>query len=266
MVQFIGILNVTPDSFSDGGRFLDPHTALQQAGRLFADGAALVDVGAQATNPFVQPISADEEWARLTAILTVLLKEYSGRMSIDTFHPEVADKALQFGPVIINDVTTFRNPQLIEGVARHQAECIVSHLPLAATSIEDAHKNYRIDSAQQVLDELMQQRHKLLAAGVKAEDIWLDPGIGFGKTMRLNWELLHFPTMLPKDQKVVIGFSRKRFLATDPQTGEQIRGADKLDTDRNVEAAKIAIEASAGHQLYLRVHEIEPYKPLIGIG
>ncbi len=263
MVRLIGILNVTPDSFSDGGRFFTPVNALTQAKQLFADGAALIDVGAQATNPFVQPILADEEWARLAQVLPALLNEFPGRLSLDTFNPEVAEKALALGDIIINDVTTFRNPKLIDVIASHQSACIISHLPLAATSIQDAHQNYKIDSAQQVLDELMQQRQKLLDAGVKPGKIMLDPGIGFGKTMRLNWELLSFAQLVLEDQAVVIGFSRKRFLATDQSSGEPLPGADKLSKERNLEAATIAVQSSKDRPLYLRVHDVDWYKELM---
>ncbi len=263
MVQLIGILNVTPDSFSDGGQFFTPDNALKQAKKLLADGVALIDAGAQATNPFVQQITADEEWARLAQVLPQLIQEFPGRISLDTFVPTIADKALALGPVIINDIMTFRNPELTKVAATYQATCIVSHLALAATSAQDAHKNYQIDSAQQVLDELMQQRQKLLDAGLKPEYIWLDPGIGFGKTMRLNWELLEFAKLVPQDQTMVIGFSRKRFLATDSQTGEPVEGADKLDSARNFEAAKIVAESAANHQVYIRVHEPKLYTELI---
>ncbi len=265
MVSFIGILNITPDSFSDGGKFLDPVVALTQARKLFADGAGIVDIGSQATNPFVEPISADEEWARLKSILPILNKEFHGRLSLDTFHPEVAEKALRLGPFIINDVTTFRNPSLVEVAARHKATCIVSHLPLQASSIKDAHDNFRMDSAKEVKQELLQQRQIILNAGVSSSDIWLDPGVGFGKTMRLNWELLRFASLLPNNQTVVIGHSKKRFLATDTKTGELLTDANKLKVskDRNLEAAMIAVQASKNHQLYLRVHDVSWYEDLL---
>ncbi len=264
MVELIGILNVTPDSFSDGGKFLDPTKAVAQANKLFADGANIVDIGAEATNPFVEPISANEEWDRLKEVLPALMEQFPGRLSLDTYHPQTAQKALDIGPIIINDVTTFRDSKLIEVVARHKAKCIVSHMPLAATSINDAHSNFHIDNGDQVKDELLAQRHKLLDAGLPPQNIILDPGIGFGKTMRLNWELLSFAKLFPTPQAIALGHSRKRFLATDEKTGKPLPEPEKLKNSRvrNLKAAGIAITASKQHKFYLRVHDVSLYDDL----
>jgi dihydropteroate synthase len=253
-VQLVGILNVTPDSFSDGGLFFDSKKALAQAQKLFDYGAVILDIGAEATNPKVEPISATEEWERLKNVLPELIQKFPGRLSLDTYHPETAERVLKLGPIIINDVTTFKNPKLIEVVARHKAICIVSHLPLAASSIKDAHANFHIDDAAQVKNELLQQRQALIDAGLPAANIILDPGIGFGKTMRLNWELLEFARLVP-DAIVMLGASRKRFLGTNPHTGIPLPNSEELRADpkSSLEAAQIAARAGAK---YVRVHDV----------
>lgn len=253
-VVLVGILNVTPDSFSDGGQFMTAKTALAQAERLIANGAGLLDLGAEATNPFVKPITAKEEIRRLKSILPVLTKKYPGIISVDTYHHETAEFVLNLGDVIINDVTTFRDPAMREVVVRHKAQVIVSHMPLAATSIIQAHHDTTIslNDVNAVKDELLAQIHKLLSAGLPADNIIADPGIGFGKTMTTNKELLEFAKVLP-DFPVLIGHSRKRFIQ------EAMGANDKTDVATNQQAGRIAAEAGAR---YLRVHDPENYRSL----
>src|SRR4051812_25017759 len=105
MVKLVGILNVTPDSFSDGNLFIEPDKAISQAEKLFKDGASLVDVGAESTRPGAEPISFETEWRRLEPVLKALVKRFPGQLSVDTYHPETAERALVLGDVIINDVT-----------------------------------------------------------------------------------------------------------------------------------------------------------------
>ncbi len=247
-LQLVGVLNVTPDSFSDGGKFLDPKSAIKQAEKLFSDGATIVDIGAESTNPWSSPLTAEQEWQRLELILPELMKHFPGKMSLDTYHPETAKQALEMGPIIINDVTMFRNPALIQIVVRYQARCIVAHLSPASLTIADAHKNPRTTTLKQVKDELLAKRDELIAKGLPAEKIILDPGIGFGKTMELNRQLLKFPKEVPGIE-VLIGHSRKRFL-----------GEHRMEIGPNVEAAKIAIAAGAH---YLRVHDVKAHKGLL---
>jgi dihydropteroate synthase len=190
MTQIIGILNVTPDSFSDGGLFDDFEAATKQADEMFKYGAALVDVGAESTRPGARQLTAAEEWHRLSPILTYLLKKYPGMVSVDTYHPETAEMALQAGDVIINDVTGMNSPGMVEVVARHKARCIISHLPGA--DIQAAHKAAPANTVEQVKADLLNQAALLESKGVPHDNIWLDPGIGFGKTMELNAKLLDF--------------------------------------------------------------------------
>lgn len=248
-VKLVGILNITPDSFYDGGKFTGAQAALDHAKELFARGAALVDVGAEATNPWAHPITAVEEWERLKKVLPELIRAYPGRLSIDTYHPETAERALAIGPVIINDVTMFRNPAMISIVAKHKCGCIVSHIP--DITIPEAHAHAELSDIDVVKVELLAKYDELVAASVPADGIILDPGIGFGKTMALNIKLLRFAEHMPNKQ-VMIGHSNKRVIAV-------MSGKDKTDLEANLAAAKIAIESGA---TYLRVHDVAAHAQL----
>lgn len=247
MTQLVGILNITPDSFSDGGQFTTLETAIAQAEQLFEDGAALVDIGAESTRPNATPLTADEEWVRLEPVLAELLELYPDRLSVDTYHPETAKRALAMGDVIINDVTGMNNPAMRAVVAEHYARCIISHLH--GRNVQAAHQGKLVASKQQVIDELLASVAKLEKLGFDRRHIILDPGIGFGKTPALNHELLTFAADVP-DYPVMIGYSRKRFL-----------GDNRMELEPNLEAGRIAITAGAA---YLRVHDVAGHHQLLG--
>ncbi len=246
--ELVGILNVTPDSFSDGGLFLDPQNAITQADKLFADGASLIDVGAESTNPWSSPLTAVEEWQRLEPVLKILVQKYPGKLSVDTYHAETAEKAIKAGVTIINDVTMYRHLEMIKIVAKFKdVVCIVSHLSPKSRSIADAHKNPRTTTVEQIKSELLAKRDELISSGVQPDHIFLDPGIGFGKTMELNKKLLSFAKEVP-NISVMIGYSRKRFL-----------GENRMELKPNIEAGKIVIKSGAR---YLRVHDVASHRPL----
>lgn len=260
-VQLVGILNVTPDSFSDGGLFVELARALKHAEQLFTDGASIVDVGAESTNPKKSepPLTSQQELARLLPVLRELIQAHPGQISIDSYHPEtIAALAEEFGPnFIANDVTGMNNPAMREVVAQYGLRCVISHLPAKfGTDIQAAHHDEKLSEITIVKEELLARRQELIKLGLAAEKIILDPGIGFGKTMQLNWELLKFPELVP-GIPVMIGYSRKRFLATDPKTGELLHGINRYSKEVNLGAAEIAVAAGAH---YLRVHEIVVYK------
>jgi len=244
MVQLVGILNVTPDSFSDGGNFLIPEAAIKQAEQLFADGASIVDIGAESTRPNAEALTEIREWERLAPILKILVSKYPGKMSLDTYHSATVKRAWEIGPVIVNDVTGFKDPVMRELVASLQATVIISHLPSGMT-IQQAHETTPADSVQQIKDELLARATMLEEMGLSRDNIILDPGIGFGKTPELNTELLTFAKYVPQYQ-VMIGYSRKRFL-----------GETRMQLEPNIQAAKIAIKSGA---VYLRVHDVKGHK------
>lgn len=249
-VQLVGILNVTPDSFSDGGKFVDPQKALEQAERLFADGASMVDVGGESTNPRSMPLTWQEEWSRIKDVLAVLIPKYPGQISVDSYHPETLRHAAAIGPFIINDVTGFNNPAMIAVAAELQLPIIVSHLPSKfGVDIAAAHKSHEpLTTVAEVKAELLDREATLIAAGVAPGNIILDPGIGFGKSMELNAQLVEFVRELPGKQ-VMIGYSRKRFL-----------GNERMEIAPNLAAAKRAIATGA---TYLRVHDVKSHTMLV---
>lgn len=239
MFKLVGILNVTPDSFSDGGIYNQPDNAILRAKQLFKDGASVVDIGAESTRPSAKPLSDSAEWSRLTPILQVLLARYPGKISLDSYHPMTIKKALSLGPVIVNDVSGLNNPEMVEVVCALKPNIVISHLP--DMDIQEAHRQKPVTSVSQVRNDLLQKASLLERRGVPHESIILDPGIGFGKTMELNWELLQFAEQVP-DYDVMVGYSRKRFL-----------GELRMELTTNIEAGKIAIAHGAK---YLRVHDV----------
>lgn len=254
MTKIFGILNITPDSFSDGGRYLDPLEALKQAQKLIQAGADYIDVGAQSTRPGAKMIDWKEEWERLEPILEKLIQAYPGKISLDTFRAEIAEKFIELGGTILNDVTGFQDPKMRE-VAKKlflqplniSSSCpaspvvIINHFP--GRTVEEVHEQ-KMSSIKKVKEDLLERKQKLIQEGIPAQAIILDPGIGFGKTVELNRKLLEFAKELP-EEKILIGHSRKRFL-----------GENRFDPSVNLAAGKKALEAGAA---FLRVHELDGY-------
>ena len=246
MVQLVGILNITPDSFSDGGLFFDVKKAIKQAEQLFDDGASIVDVGAESTRPNAMAITANQEWERLEPVLNALIPRYPGKISVDSYRPETIMRANAIGPVMINDITGLNNPAMVDVVAGLDATVIISHLP--GIDIQKAHSGKLVDSVKKVKKDLLEKTQLLEDKGLKNHQIILDPGIGFGKTMELNNELLKFAEQVP-GYSVIIGYSRKRFL-----------GEKRMDLAPNLEAGKIAIASGAA---YIRIHDVAGHKQLL---
>lgn len=236
-VKLLGVLNITPDSFSDGGLYTNTDTALAYATQLFANGATWVDVGAESTKPGAVAITPDEEWARLEPILPVLLQKYPGRISLDTRHPETAQRFCAAGGTVINDVSGGINPNMLRVAAEQSATIILNHFPAADPT---AVHSVEIDSLAQVLSDLNCMYHTAVEAGIAEDKIILDPGIGFGKTMRLNWQLLTVPSIL-KTKQILIGHSKKRFM-----------GDTRFEPEMNQLVAKMAAQMGAA---WLRVHD-----------
>jgi dihydropteroate synthase len=246
MVQLVGILNITPDSFSDGDMFLDPEKAVRHAEQLLSDGAALVDIGAESTRPGAKPVSPAEEWKRLQFVLEWFSNLYPGRLSLDTYHPETAARALALREFVINDITGMSNPAMVDVVTEHEARCIVGHVP--GSDIQAAHQGELIGDIQVVVDDLLAKADMLQSHGLKHSQIILDPGIGFGKTQELNEKLLEFAKYTP-EYEVMIGYSRKRFL-----------GDKRMELETNLAAGRKAIAAGAA---YLRVHDVAGHRQLL---
>ncbi|MDX1534203.1 MAG: dihydropteroate synthase, partial [Thermoplasmata archaeon] len=184
----MGILNVTPDSFADGGRFEDPEAAIAHARTLVDEGAAVVDIGAESTRPGSDPVSAEEEWKRLEPVLAGVVDQVDVPVSVDTYKPETAAKALDLGATMVNDVTGLRDPKMIALVAQHDVPVVLMHMLRDPKTMQE---NPTYEDV--VADVLRFLRSRIAAAeegGVNPERLVVDPGIGFGKTVEHNLQLV----------------------------------------------------------------------------
>lgn len=210
-----GILNVTPDSFSDGGDFFDPETAARQAEILFDEGAHVVDVGGESTRPGSDPVSEEEEIRRVVPVVGKILESRPGAVvSVDTYRASTAEAALDAGARIVNDVTALRgDPRMASLVADAGCPVVLMHM-LGEPKTMQREPHYE-DVTREVRDFLSQRADHAVAAGVKPENIVLDPGIGFGKTLDHNLALLrHLDVIVDLGFPVLLGASRKRFIGT----------------------------------------------------
>jgi len=223
----MGVLNVTPDSFSDGGRFLAPARAVEHALSLEAAGAHLIDIGAESTRPGSLPVSATEEIARLLPVLTALRGKLRIPISVDTRKAVVAEMALAAGAELLNDVSGLRNePRLAEVAARARAPLILMHSRRTPQTMQKG--PFARDVVKDVLSGLRHSIAIARRAGVRKSQIVIDPGIGFGKTFRQNYQLLAaLPALAKLGFPVLVGTSRKGFLAA-PGGEKGPRPADRI--------------------------------------
>lgn len=258
--QLFGILNYTPDSFFDGGKSFTIDAALAAAQKLLDDGADYIDVGAEATNPFVKAITAQQEIERLSPILPSLLKRFPDKISLDTYHAKTLEWALRYGAPILNDVSGFSDTNMPKLVAEHNLQCVVGHLPPEAHGIPVDSHNFKMENFDGVVSQLLLLAEQLQKQGIKKENIILDPNIGFGKSMKLNWQLLEFAKFVP-EYKVMIGHSNKRFLGCDSATGKPLENGQELrySAEQNIRAAQTATNVGT---TYLRIHSPKLYTGL----
>ena len=221
----MGVINVTPDSFSDGGEWLDPAAAAAHGRALVAQGAAILDIGGESTRPGAKPVDEAEELARVVPVLE-LLAGVDARLSIDTSKATVAAAALDAGASIVNDVTALRgDPAMAALIAERRCDCCLMHM-LGEPRTMQSDPRYD-DVVDDVKAFLAQRLQFALAQGIAAERIWLDPGIGFGKTVEHNLELLRrLDELLELGRPIVIGTSRKSFIGriTGREAHERVPG------------------------------------------
>jgi dihydropteroate synthase len=248
----MGIVNVTPDSFSDGGEYLDVPAAIEHGLKLEADGAAILDIGGESTRPGAEPVSESDELGRVLPVIEGLRGAGAeARISIDTSKAAVAEAALQAGASLVNDVTALRgDPDMVGVVAEHDVECCLMHmLGRPRTMQENPHYDEVVSDVKGFLDARMSFA---VAHGVAEERILLDPGIGFGKTDVHNLELIcRLNELTELGRPIVIGTSRKSFLGR--LTGRPVQ--DRL-------AATIATNVIAyerGARIF-RVHDVAPVR------
>lgn len=244
----MGIVNVTPDSFSDGGRFFDAAAAVAHGIELAEHGADLLDIGGESTRPYAQSVPADEELRRVAPVIERLAREVAIPLSIDTSKAVVAREAIDAGAAIINDITGLADPAMIETAAESGAGVCVMHMRGTPRSMQDA-PAYG-DVVAEVGAFLRQRRDALVGQGIPRDCIALDPGIGFGKTAEHNLQLLrHAAELHALGQPVLVGHSRKQFIG-------HVLADLRADRLAGTIGAALAL-ARSGVQI-LRVHDVEP--------
>ncbi|HEX8233508.1 MAG TPA: dihydropteroate synthase [Caulobacteraceae bacterium] len=245
----MGVVNVTPDSFSDGGFFLDADAAVAQARRLIAEGADILDIGGESTRPGAAPVSVQEELARVLPVIEAVRRESAIAVSIDTMKPEAARAAMAAGASIWNDVTALRHaPASPVMAAELGCDVVLMHMQGEPRTMQDAPR-YE-DVMREVRDFLAGRAEAAMAAGVRREAIRLDPGIGFGKTLAHNLALLrNLPTLAELGFPLVLGVSRKRSIqAIDPTADDP---ADRLGG-----SLALALWCARHGASVLRVHDV----------
>ncbi|HVE68605.1 MAG TPA: dihydropteroate synthase [Solirubrobacteraceae bacterium] len=253
--RIMGVVNVTPDSFSDGGRFLDADAAVAHGERLAAEGADVLDVGGESTRPGAEPVDAQEELRRVVGVIERLAG--SGRqLSIDTSKAQVAGAALEAGATLVNDVTAFRaEPELAALVAQAGAECCLMHMLGDPRTMQD---DPRYDDVVSNVKAFLEARLAFaVAEGIPEERVMLDPGIGFGKTVEHNLALLRrLDELVALGRPVVVGTSRKSFLGRLTGAGVDDRLPGTIAT--NV----LALERGA---TVFRVHDVAPVRDALAV-
>jgi dihydropteroate synthase len=251
----MGVVNVTPDSFSDGGAFLDPARAIEHGLQLLAEGADLLDIGGESTRPGAAPLTPEEELRRVVPVVAGLRERCRAPLSIDTQHAEVARAALDAGATIVNDISAGRSdPRLLALVAERGAGFVAMHMQ---GSPRDMQREPRYtDVLAEVCEFLRERSTAALAAGVARAGLWIDPGIGFGKTLEHNLALLAGTRELAAlGPPLLVGVSRKSFVAA-LEKREGLAGSDPAERLGGTLAASL-FAARAGASI-LRAHDVAP--------
>jgi dihydropteroate synthase len=243
----MGIVNVTPDSFSDGGRFFDHSVAVEHAMSLVAEGADILDVGGESTRPGADPVAPDEELRRVVPVVAELAKKTAVPISVDTMKAEVARACLEAGAAIVNDVSGFRDPAMIDVANRHRAGVVVMHMPGTPATMQQ-NAQYA-DVVAEVTGYLQERLRVLGESGIPPEAVCLDPGIGFGKTHAHNLDLLaNLDAVARLGRPVCLGVSRKGFIG---------KLCGRALTERDAGSLAVACFAAArGTAHVLRVHDV----------
>jgi dihydropteroate synthase len=266
MPELWGVINVTPDSFSDGGRFLDAEAAIACGKRLLEQGADVLDVGGESSRPAgkaygdgCRTVSATEEIARVVPVVEQLAGELRARVSIDTVKPEVAEAALSAGACIVNDVRCAQNLALAEVAAAAGAEYVVMH-NRGRGEVRPPHTDYD-DVVSEVLEELLEGARRVEGAGVPRASVWLDPGLGFAKTAPQSVALLRSLGRFRKTgYRVLVGPSRKSFIG---ELAPNLSGGVPSADDRLGGTAAAVAHCVAARVEAVRVHDVHVMRQLI---
>ena len=246
-VLLMGVLNVTPDSFSDGGRFFDRDRAIEQGIKMAEEGAAIIDVGPESTRPGAQSVSATEQIRRAIPVIEKLSKKTTICISIDTTNYEVAKAALDAGANIINDITALADERMGQLAAKRKVPVILMHMQGTPRTMQVKPKYKNVTA--EVLKFLRDRAKRAEKFGIPKERIFIDPGIGFGKTVEHNLKLLaNLDKFVKTGLRILVGPSRKRFI------GKLIGKENPSDRVFGT-AAAVALCAAAGVSI-VRVHDV----------
>jgi len=243
----MGVLNVTPDSFSEGGEFFDTDRAIAHGLQMAADGAAIIDVGGESTRPGSEPIAASEQIERVIPVIEALSKKIDVPISIDTYNYEVAKAALEAGASMINDITALSDERMGELAVEQQVPVVLMHMQGEPATMQ-AEPKYD-DVVVEVLGFLLERAKHAEGFGIKKNRIFIDPGIGFGKTLEHNLLLLkNLDKFVLSGYRVCVGTSRKSFIG-------KITGKEKPAERIFGTAATVALCVAAGASV-VRVHNV----------
>jgi len=243
----MGVLNVTPDSFSDGGQFFDAGAAIEHGLRMVADGAAIIDVGGESTRPGSEGVSAEEQIRRVVPVIEGLRERTEVPVSIDTYNVEVAEAALKAGAVMINDITALGDERMVKLAAELGVPVVLMHMQGEPLTMQ-AEPKYK-DVVSEVLEFLVGRAKRAEARGIAKEKIFIDPGIGFGKTLEHNLSLLrNIDKFVASGYRVLVGTSRKSFIGA-------LTGKEKAAERIYGTAATVALCVALGVSV-VRVHDV----------
>ncbi len=244
----MGVLNVTPDSFSDGGRYFDPVTAVERAAQMIAEGAGIIDVGGESTRPGAEEVSVAAELQRVVPVIEAICSRHDVLVSVDTSKPEVMRAAVAAGAHIINDIRALNEPGALQAAALSGAAVCVMHMQGAPASMQAAPRYANV--VADVCAFLQQRVSACEQAGIDRQRILIDPGIGFGKSLHHNLELLAgLQAMQQLSLPVLVGVSRKSMIGAllDRPVGERLYGGLALATAAVLAGARI-----------IRAHDVAP--------
>ena len=243
----MGVLNVTPDSFSDGGRFLARDAALEQALNMAETGADLLDVGGESTRPGAKDVTVDEELDRVLPVIEGIRARTATPVSVDTSKPEVMEAAVAAGACLINDVRALRAPGALAAAAASGLPVVLMHMQGEPRTMQD--DPVYVDVVAEVLDFLLERARACEAAGIPREHVVLDPGFGFGKTLAHNLTLLdQLGRLAASGHPVLVGLSRKSMI--ERMIGRDLQG-------REPASVALALAAAARGASVVRVHDVE---------
>lgn len=254
--EIMGILNVTPDSFSDGGKYFDFKKAVAHAEEMITEGADILDIGGESTRPGAEEVPVEEQLRRVIPVIENLVKKIKIPISIDTYKSEVARKALDSGARMVNDISGLRfDPQMVGVISRYQVPLIIMHMKGTPRNMQD-NPQYT-DVVEEIYDFFLERINFALNSGIRKENIYLDPGIGFGKTVEHNLEILNrLSEFHSLGYPLVLGTSRKSFIGKilDTSVNERLEGS----------IATYVLALAQGVKI-LRVHDVKETKRAIKV-